>query len=381
MSTARTTKTDRRIAAVERACRYIEARIDGMEGDGASDDQGVVTLAELGAHCGMSPWHLQRLFTRAMGVSPRQYADARRLKRFKAGLQQGDGVAAATYDAGYGSSSRVYERADAALGMTPATYAKGGRGARIRYALTATPLGQLLVAATERGICFISLGARREELEQRLRREFPAAEGIEHSEPVLASAVRAIVGFIAGKEPHINLPLDIRWTAFQRRVWEELRRIPLGETRSYGEDRPRPRSTARPARGRTCLRRNPVPLACPATGSCAATAISVVIVSVQSESVGCWSARRRKSRGTKRKGGPLALPSAHSGDPINVRRSKPCLSELQRRRPRIYAFAGRRMACPSRLAGFCRPPIVGSSRSGPLCQQGTRPVRPPMGSM
>jgi AraC family transcriptional regulator, regulatory protein of adaptative response / methylated-DNA-[protein]-cysteine methyltransferase len=262
MSTARTTKTDRRIAAVERACRYIEARIDGMEGDGASDDQGVVTLAELGGHCGMSPWHLQRLFTRAMGVSPRQYADARRLKRFKAGLQQGDGVAAATYDAGYGSSSRVYERADAALGMTPATYAKGGRGARIRYALTATPLGQLLVAATERGICFISLGARREELEQRLHREFPAAE-IEHSEPVLASAVRAIVDFIAGKEPHINLPLDIRWTAFQRRVWEELRRIPLGETRSYGEiARAVGQPHAQRAVGHACAT-NPVPLLVP----------------------------------------------------------------------------------------------------------------------
>src|SRR5215475_1289900 len=183
MPTAHTARTDRRIASVERACRYIEARVDGMDADVGNGEQGVVTLAELGAHCGMSPWHLQRLFTRAMGVSPRQYADAHRLKRFKAGLQQGDGVAAATYDAGYGSSSRVYERAASALGMTPATYAKGGRGARIRYAITGTPLGQLLVAATERGICFVSLGALREELEQRLRLEFPAADSIEHSEP------------------------------------------------------------------------------------------------------------------------------------------------------------------------------------------------------
>jgi AraC family transcriptional regulator of adaptative response/methylated-DNA-[protein]-cysteine methyltransferase len=264
MPTAHTTKTDRRIAAVERACRYIEARIDGMDGgEVAMDEQGVVTLAELGAHCGMSPWHLQRLFTRAMGVSPRQYADARRLKRFKAGLQQGDGVAAATYDAGYGSSSRVYERAAAALGMTPATYAKGGRGAHIRYAVTGTPLGQLLVAATDRGICFVSLGARREELEQRLRREFPAADSIEHSEPEMASAVRAIVDFIAGREPHIHLPLDIRWTAFQRRVWEELRRIPLGETRSYGEiARALGQPHAQRAVGHACAT-NPVPLIVP----------------------------------------------------------------------------------------------------------------------
>jgi AraC family transcriptional regulator, regulatory protein of adaptative response / methylated-DNA-[protein]-cysteine methyltransferase len=263
MPTARTTKTDRRIAAVERACRYIEARVDGTDGEGSSDEQGVVTLAELGAHCAMSPWHLQRLFMRAMGVSPRQYADARRLKRFKAGLQQGDGVAAATYDAGYGSSSRVYERAASALGMTPATYAKGGRGARIRYAITATPLGQLLVAATDRGICFVSLGARREELEHRLRREFPAAEGVERSEPALTSAVQTIVDFIAGREPHINLPLDIRWTAFQRRVWEELRRIPLGETRSYGEiARAIGQPNAQRAVGHACAT-NPVPLIVP----------------------------------------------------------------------------------------------------------------------
>ncbi len=263
MPTARTTKTDRRIAAVERACRYIEARVDGTDGEGSSDEQGVVTLAELGAHCAMSPWHLQRLFMRAMGVSPRQYADARRLKRFKAGLQQGDGVAAATYDAGYGSSSRVYERAASALGMTPATYAKGGRGARIRYAITGTPLGQLVVATTERGICFVSLGARQDDLEQRLQREFPAAESVERCDLELASAVQTIVDFIAGREPHINLPLDIRWTAFQRRVWEELQRIPLGETRSYGEiARAIGQPNAQRAVGHACAT-NPVPLIVP----------------------------------------------------------------------------------------------------------------------
>jgi AraC family transcriptional regulator of adaptative response/methylated-DNA-[protein]-cysteine methyltransferase len=198
-----------------------------------------------------------------MGVSPRQYADAHRLKRFKAGLQQGDGVAAATYDAGYGSSSRVYERAASALGMTPATYAKGGRGARIRYAITGTPLGQLVVATTERGICFVSLGARQDDLEQRLRREFPAAESVGRCDLELASAVQAIVDFIAGREPHINLPLDIRWTAFQRRVWEELQRIPLGETRSYGEiARAIGQPNAQRAVGHACAT-NPVPLIVP----------------------------------------------------------------------------------------------------------------------
>jgi AraC family transcriptional regulator of adaptative response/methylated-DNA-[protein]-cysteine methyltransferase len=254
-------KTNPRVQAVERACRYIESRVDGTNDDG--EDAGVVTLAELGSHCGMSPWHLQRLFKRVMGVSPRQYGDAHRLKRFKAGLQQGDGVAAATYDAGYGSSSRVYERAAAALGMTPATYAKGGRGAVIRYALTKTPLGHLLVAGTDRGICLVSLGERREDLVEKLHREFPAAEEIQHCEPALHAAVQAIVDFIAGKQPHINLPLDIRATAFQRRVWEELRRIPLGETRSYSEvARALGHPNAQRAVGHACAT-NPVPLIVP----------------------------------------------------------------------------------------------------------------------
>jgi len=261
MTAARAPRSDPRLAAVERACRYIESRVESATG--TADGGSGITLAALGRHCGLSPWHLQRLFKRVMGVSPRQYADAHRLKRFKAGLQQGDGVAAATYDAGYGSSSRVYERAASALGMTPATYAKGGRGAVIRYALTKTPLGHLLVAATDRGICLVSLGERREELETMLRREFPAAEGIEHCEPALHAAIQAIVDFIAGKEPHINLPLDIRATAFQRRVWEELRRIPLGETRSYGEiARALGRPNAQRAVGHACAT-NPVPLIVP----------------------------------------------------------------------------------------------------------------------
>jgi len=230
MSAVNPVKSGHAIGAIERACRYIEARVEGE-----AEDPGRVTLAELGAHCGLSPWHLQRLFKRIMGVSPRQYADARRLRRLKAGLQQGDGVAAATYDAGYGSSSRVYERADAALGMTPATYARGGRGARIGYAIAASPLGRLLVAATTRGICFVSLGKGNDELETCLRAEFPAADDIRRDDAGLAGAMAAILDHLGGQVPHISLPLDIRATAFQRRVWEELRRIPPGETRSYGE--------------------------------------------------------------------------------------------------------------------------------------------------
>lgn len=247
---------DERVVLVSRACRYIDERMDG-------DCEPAVTLAELGSHCGMSPWHLQRLFKRIMGVTPRQYADAKRLDRFRAGLQQGNGVASATYDAGFGSSSRVYERAGAALGMTPATYAKGGRGASIAYALTDSPLGRLLVAATERGVCFIALGERDAVLVEKLRREYPAAAGIERDDAALGQMVRAILDLIDGAEPHVDLPLDIRWTAFQRRVWEELTRIPLGETRSYSEIAAAlGRPSAQRAVGRACAT-NPLPLIIP----------------------------------------------------------------------------------------------------------------------
>jgi AraC family transcriptional regulator of adaptative response/methylated-DNA-[protein]-cysteine methyltransferase len=125
-----------RLDAVQRACRYIERKIASEDEAG---DPGPVTLAELSRQCAVSPWHLQRLFKQAMGVTPRQYADACRVNRLKTGLQQGDGVAAATYGAGFGSASRVYERAPQALGMTPASYAKGGEGADIAYATAASP--------------------------------------------------------------------------------------------------------------------------------------------------------------------------------------------------------------------------------------------------
>jgi AraC family transcriptional regulator of adaptative response/methylated-DNA-[protein]-cysteine methyltransferase len=215
------------LATVERACRYIEARREIGEG--------VVTLSDLGAHCGMSPWHLQRVFKQIMGVTPRQYADAHRVRRLKDGLQQGESVAGATFDAGYGSSSRIYERAAAELGMTPATYRKGGLGAEIGFATAASPLGRLLAAATPKGVCFVGIGEDAAQLEAELRREFPQAAAIRHDEGRLGSAISAILAYLEGSAPHIDLPVDIRATAFQRRVWEELRRIPYGETRYYAE--------------------------------------------------------------------------------------------------------------------------------------------------
>jgi len=216
--------TARQLAAVERACALIDA------GEGQS-----ITLAELADHVGLSPWHLQRLFTRAMGVSPRDYAEARRSRRFRDALRNGESVAEATYGAGYGSSSRVYERTGEKLGMTPASYAKGGKGARIAYAIVDSPLGRLLVAATSRGVCFVSLGESDAALEAALAEEFPLAEERRRDEAAIAPAVEALLDHLAGRTPHVDLPLDVRATAFQRRVWQELMAIPPGETRSYSE--------------------------------------------------------------------------------------------------------------------------------------------------
>ena len=239
-----------------RAAAYIENRV-------AAEAEGPVTLDELARHCGVSPWHLQRQFKQTLGVSPRQYDDALRMKQLKRGLKRGDGVAAATFEAGFGSSSRVYERAMTALGMTPASYAKGGKGAAIFYAISPCRLGKLLVAATERGLCRVELGTTDGALLEDLHTEFPEAESIERDDAALGKFVTELLHRIDGKGPHRDLPLDIQATAFQRRVYEELLRIPTGETRTYAEiaeaiGQP---SAAR-AVGNACAN-NPVALAIP----------------------------------------------------------------------------------------------------------------------
>ena len=214
----------RHLRLVRRACAYIDER----------DGQGI-TLARLAEQVDLSPWHLQRLFKKAMGVSPREYADARRSGRFRAELKSGESIAGATYGAGYGSSSRIYEGADLKLGMTPASYAKGGKGAAIAYTVVESPPGLLLVAATAKGICFVSLGDSEAELEQVLRAEFPRAERILRDNDAIAPAVEAILHYLEGRTPHVELPLDVRATVFQRKVWQLLTTIPAGDTWSYGE--------------------------------------------------------------------------------------------------------------------------------------------------
>lgn len=221
-----------------------------------------LTLARLSVAVGASPHHLQRIFKRLVGVTPRQYQAGRRLDELKARLRGGQGVTRALYEAGYGSSSRLYERAPSRLGMTPATYRRGGRGMRIHYATARSPLGRLLVAKTERGICAVRLGDSDGALEKALRREYPEAE-VRRDRDGLSQLVRRLVRHLEGRERRLDLPVDVQGTAFQYRVWEELRRIPYGRTRSYGEIA---RAVGQPggarAVGHACAR-NPVPLVIP----------------------------------------------------------------------------------------------------------------------
>ena len=205
---------------------------------------------------------LLRAFKRVLGITPQQYRDARRVARFKHELKRRPHVSPAVYEAGYGSSSRVYERSDAQLGMTPATYARGGAGAEIAFAVVPCSLGRLLVAATPRGVCRVSLGDNTATLEADLAVEFPAAH-IFKDQLTLESTVTAILAYLDGSEPHLDLPLDIRATAFQRRVWQELQKIPYGETRSYAEVAKRiGQPTASRAVARACAT-NPAALVIP----------------------------------------------------------------------------------------------------------------------
>lgn len=210
---------------VQSVCRYIEENYDGER---------PITLASLSEHVGLSPFHLQRVFKRATGITPRQYAEELRLGGLKARLKEGDNVTTAIYDAGYNSGSRLYELAPGQLGMTPTEYRRGGSSTRIAYTLADSCLGRLMVAATERGICQISLGDTDSVLEEKLAGEFPAAERT-RDDAVLGDWVAAILRHLQGEQTQLDLPLDLRATIFQRRVWEALRSIPYGSTRSYAQ--------------------------------------------------------------------------------------------------------------------------------------------------
>jgi AraC family transcriptional regulator, regulatory protein of adaptative response / methylated-DNA-[protein]-cysteine methyltransferase len=184
----------------------------------------------------LSPSHLQRSFARIVGVSPKQYQDARRVDRFKSRLRAGDTVSRATYEAGFGSSSRVYEKSNEVLGMTPAAYRKGGAGVQIAYTISDAPLGRVLVATTDRGVCAVEIGSTDVEVERALARDFPNAE-IARDDAAHQTWVRAVVERV--RQPNAakanRIPLDVSGTAFQMKVWAALQAIPVGEQRSYKE--------------------------------------------------------------------------------------------------------------------------------------------------
>jgi AraC family transcriptional regulator of adaptative response/methylated-DNA-[protein]-cysteine methyltransferase len=210
-------------ALVRSVCRYIEQNIEDR-----------LTLGHLARQFRRSPFHLQRTFKSVLGVSPRAYIDACRLRQVKHSLQAGHSVTTSLYAAGYGSSSRLYERTAAQLGMTPEKYRRGAMAAVVRYTTAASPLGRMMVAATDKGICAIQFAASDSELQQGLMREFPFATR-RRDDNAMAQWIQSLERLIDGHDAHPSLPLDIRATAFQRRVWEYLQRIPRGETRSYSE--------------------------------------------------------------------------------------------------------------------------------------------------
>jgi AraC family transcriptional regulator, regulatory protein of adaptative response / methylated-DNA-[protein]-cysteine methyltransferase len=208
---------------VKAICRYIEQHLDDN-----------VTLARLGAEFRQSPFHLQKRFKAALGITPHAYADSCRMKQLKRNLQAGHSVTRAMYDAGYSSSSRLYERSSSQLGMTPDKYRRGAIATSIRYTLTDSPLGRMLIASTDKGICTIQFANSDDELEHGLKHEFPFAIR-RRDDAALESAKTNLLRQMEGQKLKSSLPLDIQATAFQRRVWTHLQSIPRGSTRSYGE--------------------------------------------------------------------------------------------------------------------------------------------------
>lgn len=211
------------IDGVRRAVAYIAAHVDEP-----------VSLLQLARASGTSRFHLQRTFRRLVGVSPREYQHALRAQRFRASLRRGADVAEATYEAGYGSSSRIYEGRPTGRGVTPGEYQRGGRGMEVRYAIAASPFGRLLVAATDKGVCAVKLGDRDGDLVADLGREYPLAL-VRRDDRALEHWTRRIVRSVSRDSGAHDIPLDVRGTAFQWKVWRHLQSIPRGESRTYGE--------------------------------------------------------------------------------------------------------------------------------------------------
>ena len=205
------------------ACGLIDAAPENPPG-----------LEELAQALHLSPSHFHRLFKKVTGLTPRQYASGQRLQKFKSEVKAGQDVTTALYEAGYSSSSRLYEHAHGSLGMTPGAYRRGGQNMDITYTIVNTRLGRMLVGATQRGISAVSFGDRDSDLETSLRKEYPAASLVK-DDSAMKTWVESLVAYLEGTQPNLVLPLDLQATSFQLRVWQSLRQIPYGETRTYAE--------------------------------------------------------------------------------------------------------------------------------------------------
>jgi AraC family transcriptional regulator, regulatory protein of adaptative response / methylated-DNA-[protein]-cysteine methyltransferase len=214
------------------------------------DSEDGISLKDLSLRLGVSPSHFQRSFKRLIGLSPKKYAEVKRMDKFKKEIRGGSDIVTAMYDTGFGSSSRLYEKADSYLGMTPTTYKKGGEGMKISYTITECELGRILVAGTIKGLCSVAFDDDDLSLEQNLMKEYPNAEIVKDAR-ILSEFVEEIIKHLAGLSKRLDLPLDIQATAFQMQVWELLRKIPFGETMSYMQiaeklgDRKKVRAVAR----------------------------------------------------------------------------------------------------------------------------------------
>jgi AraC family transcriptional regulator, regulatory protein of adaptative response / methylated-DNA-[protein]-cysteine methyltransferase len=287
-------RSEREAAIVTQACRAIEAA------------EVEIPLPDLAAKYGMSPHHFHRVFKRITGVTPKAYASVQRSRQVQAGLRAGAEVTEAIYAAGFNSSSRFYESAAGMLGMKPAVYRKGGPGEEVRYGIGRCSLGCVLVGATGRGVCAILLGENKAGLIADLHTRFPKA-AISKAEHAFSGYVRRTIRFLESsrRSENLDLPLDIRGTAFQRQVWEALRGIPAGETASYGELAKRLR---RPRAARAVA------------GACAANALAVAIpchraVAKNGDPAGYrWGTdRKRKLLDQERAGGPLLSNRRQNG--------------------------------------------------------------------
>jgi len=210
------------VGAVDRVCKYIENNLNRK-----------LTLSNLSVHAGISPYHLQRTFKQALGLSPREYIQARRLAKMKLLLKNGHTVTKALYGAGFSSRSRFYGSSNQ-FGMSAGAFRRGGEGLRVRYSIVNCPLGRLLVAATPRGLCAVFMGDTDAMVESALSKEYPHAD-LYRTNSGLQKWITAIMNYFGGREVNLNLPLDIQASTFQRRVWKEIQSIPYGRTRTYSE--------------------------------------------------------------------------------------------------------------------------------------------------